>query len=607
MIICPKCNKQLEDGSMFCDACGEKLEVQAAPAPQQEVYAAAPKAPLDIKKIAVIAGAAVAVVLLLILVGSLLFGGAPDYAMYIKDGELVYSNYKKPFEVTEDLADGIGNSELASSAYAIGYYTYLTEDGKKLFYLDEKGSGNSGGVLMVRNVAKPKSEPTKLDSDVRHFMVNENGNLVTYIKYDSDGSGTLYTHNLKEKTKIKSDVTSFVASLDGKTVIYETTDSDLYLKKGNKEADKIASEISELIHVNKSFSEIYYTKNDSLYLKKGSKDAEKVCSDVGDIIKFYEDGKFYYTEAEEEAEDGEDTKVDVSASTEASNAGDMIDAMVEKATKTLCYFDGKEKKVISEEYYGGYRASADEKVIAYSTVSASDISEEDMSKGLDAFKVWHVAFEEKSTEISLDDIYGLRITNDGKAAYVWTVEPEDEEDDDADEDTKDAKESTANLYKIKLSEKLGKAEEIDTEVYPSGISVTSDGHVIYFKDVKDNEGELFIDAKKIDDDVKLNSVTYMKDSKKVVYYSDWDSEKSRGTAEIATLKGKTTKIGDDISNMVITPDDEVLFLTEYKNNQGELYRFSGSKAKKLDDDVVGILHYNNYTNAVAREYGWIKD
>ncbi len=593
MIICPKCNKELEDGTQVCDACGEILS-----APEAAPEAAKPA--FNVKKLAVIGVAAVAVIILAIFIGSLIFGGgSPDYALYIKDGEMVFANnFKKPYEVTDELADGVENSQLASMADQLGYYTYLTDDGKKLFYIDD------GDDLYYRDATNAKAEAKKLASGISgRFMVNEKGNIVTYIK-----DGSLYQHDLKDQTKIKGDVDGFIASLDGKKIIFSISDAeekqDLYLKNGKKDAEKIASNIEDVLYVNKSFSKIYVLKEDAVYLKDGSKDLAKICSDVESVIKFYEDGTFYYVEKEEEkAEDAE-------MPTETS---DIIDRLVEEATDTLCFFNGKEKKVITTQYYNGGRSVCyDKEILAYCAVNRSEITDKDYEDGLyglDEFTEWYIAIEDKAAKIDLDDIYGVRIARNGKVAYVWTVEKEEEKDDGVDEadEAPAEKEPTATLYKIKLSDSVGKAEKFDEEVYPSSIGVTSAGNVIYYKDVKDGKGDLYVDKVKIDTDVALSSYAYLKDSKKILYFCDMDEKGEKGTLKIATLKGKSTKVGDDVYDYEITPNEDILFLKDYKNYKGELHLFTGSKAKKLDDDVVGIIGYTSYTKSVAAQYGWIKD
>lgn len=593
MIICPKCNKQLEDGTQFCDACGENLAVANQPAPE-----AAPEAKkaLDIKKLAVLGVAAVAIIALVIFIGSLIFGGGePNYALYIKDGEMQFTTFgKSSLEVTDKLFDGAGNAELAQYASRFGYYTYLTEDGNKLFYIDKCDS--DGFTLYVRNPNKPKEEPIKIDTGIQYYLVNEKGTIVTYLKY-TDGEGVLYQHDLKDKTKIKGEVDDFIVTMDGKKILFQTDDGSIFLKNGSKDAEKIVSEADSIEYANKDLSKIYYTKENNLYLKKGNKDPEKLCSEVGNVIQVYDNGSFYYTKAVEEEEDGAEER-DVEL-----NAESIIESIMKEYASTLCFYNGKESKTISECYYGNHRISQEREVIIYAEIDEDELTEENSYNVSEAIK-YNIAVKADISEIKVENISGIRLANDGKTAYVISTEKIEAKADEADAEA-EPKEPQTDIYKIKIGSKAEAAEKYDEEIYASYVSLTKDGNVIYFKEVKNNKGELYINKTKIDDDVKLGSVTYLEDSKKVAYYSDWNDEKAYGTLEIATLKGKTTKISDDVVNMVITPAEDVLYIKEYKNNKGELYRFSGNKSKKIDEDVVAIITYNSYTEMVYESLGWI--
>jgi len=598
MIICPKCNKQLEDGTLFCDACGENLAAANQPAPEAAPAPEAKKT-LDIKKLAVLGVAAVAIIALVIFLGSLIFGGGePNYALYIKDGEMQFTTFgKSSLEVTDNLFEGVGNAELSQMASQIGYYNHLTKDGNKLFYIDK--ADQSGFTLYVRNPNKPKEEPIKIDTGISQYLVNEKGTLVTYLKY-VDGEGVLYQHDLKDKTKIKGEVDSFVATLDGKKILFQIEDGSIFVKDGSKDPEKVVSEADSLEYVNKDFSKIYYTKENNLYFKKGNKDAEKICSDVGNVIQIYDSGALYYTKAVEEAEENDGIN-EQDIDTES-----IVESIMKEYAKTLCFYDGKESKTITESYYGNYRVSEEREVFVYAEIDEDELTEENKYEISEAIK-WNIAIKAEVSEINVENIAGVRLTADGKTAYVISTEKikvDAEADTDSESDA-EPKEPQTDLYKIKIGSKPEAAEKYDEEIYANYVSVTVNGNVIYYKEVKNNKGELYVDKNKIDDDVKIGSVIYLEDSKKVAYFSDWNDEKAYGTLEIATLKGKTTKVADDVANMVITPAEDVLYIKEYKNNKGELYRFSGNKSTKIDEDVVAILGYNSYTNTIYERLGWI--
>ena len=171
MIVCPKCGKELPDGTKFCSKCGEnlaELAAQAAPqdaapqnaapqdaapqdaapqqaapqqaapqqaVPQQTAPQAAPQtavaqqaAPQDgeaqeatnekKKKIVKFAAIGVAALVFLFLIISLFSGkkSGKHYAIYLKDKELTYSTLKAKgsWQITEKLAkdSDIGTASL---------------------------------------------------------------------------------------------------------------------------------------------------------------------------------------------------------------------------------------------------------------------------------------------------------------------------------------------------------------------------------------------------------------------------------------------------------------------------------------------------------------
>jgi hypothetical protein len=44
--------------------------------------------------------------------------------------------------------------------------------------------------------------------------------------------------------------------------------------------------------------------------------------------------------------------------------------------------------------------------------------------------------------------------------------------------------------------------------------------------------------------------------------------------------------------VIITPDNEILYLTEYnvEKSRGELWRYNGGKAVMVDEDVTAVLN-----------------
>ncbi len=678
---CPKCNTPLADGAQFCENCGEKV-VAAAAQPQtifcpncgmqtssefaycQNCGASVaekkpkepkePKTPKESKPVQIpkkligMGVAAVAVILVIVLLASLIFGGSSknNYALYIKDSEIYYNDFSgDPMQVTNRLFDmsvsGLTNAYLESNAYEIGYYNRLSADGKILFFVDkiDATSDSSGAYsLFYRYINKPKQEAVKIDSDVLSYVINEKANCVTYLK-KGDTENVLYQHDLKEKEKIDSGVDDYYVSDDGKKIIYTNIEGNLYLKNSGKDKEKLESEVTSIQYIDEKLSTVYFVKEDSLYKKSGTKDKEKIASGVNDVLYMYESGEMYYTKSEAGEVSllnyVEDDKKDADAamteptrpsrsnysSTTDYNAAyaayqtarDEYDAKVtrdslrttlsemtmEQQSYTLCYFDGKEEKVITESYVEySSRAAEERAVIVYKTYNQTSVSKVKLSEITNVYDVqsmvtaalysasdYYIAIKEAATLVDTTEGTAFDIDEAGKNVYYIDDISEPSTDSISDYST------YGDLYKIEISKTVGKAELFDSDVSTYYSYFVADDQYLYFKDVKDGKGELYINKTKIDYDVRIAYVSYLEDSKKVAYYTDWSTEKQYGTLKTATLKGKTTKVADDVHSYRITPDEQILYIYDFSltSYKGELYLFKGKKAEKIDDDVVAIL------------------
>lgn len=677
MITCPNCNKQLEDGTKFCDNCGKQIietifcqncgkETSTEFAFCQNCGAslsdeaivsdngkkkkfALPKRPFKIsKKLIAIGSACIALVLVAAIVLSTLFsgGGSNNFALYLKDGEVYFTNISKiePWQVTTRLIDddSIDNDDLADSAYTLGYYTHLSNDGKILFYVDKITEDSAGASLFYRYVNKPKQEPVKIDSDVASYSVSENGKLVTYLKGEE---GILYQHNLTDKEKIDSEVSAFEVSDDGKKIGYLNKEGGMYLKYAGKDKEKLDSEVSRISYINEDFNTVYYIKEDSLYKKVEGKDKEKIASDISSVIKVYESGEIYYLKSnssninlidyvEDDLKEADaamtlpqtpeypsywdyDDYDDYQAATDRYHEAyeeyqiakqawngklerdaireDLAEAKMPDFSGTLYYYDGKVEKVLTDAYaydtfgFANNTIAEDNPVIIFSIYNQSSITKvklseidyvsevEDMVEAaLYSSSEKYIAIKDSSSVIEQTEAKNFNITSDGKTVYFL---------DDVSEES-----YHGDVYKMSISgNEVSKTELYDSDVYPS-FSLTNNGQIVYFKDVKASKGELYVDKQKIDYDVNLYNFTYLDESDAVVYMVDWNDEKDYGT--LKTFKnGKAIKIADDVHSYNTTPNGEILYLYDYSTNynKGELFIYKNNKAEKIDDDVVAII------------------
>lgn len=355
-MICPNCHKELPNDARFCDACGTPLVAETAqpepipepqpmyepqpepqpefvvppipePQPVQQTYEPQPvpqqmyeqppqqwenMPPMPPQKkskkkffviggiAAGVAAIAVAVVLLIMNMGG---GGRTDYALYLKDGEICYTDFTENgrMELTDRLFSSGKPSaeEMSYFGTTLSYRVAFSADGKRVFYCDRSDTG-SGFTLYFRDLSRPKIEPIKLDSDVRwSFAINSAGTEVFYTKSD----GSLYRHDLMQREKIASDTyDSFGVADDCKKIFYGANYSydsgtfDIYLWHANGEKVKLASDVSAVPAASADMSVLYYLRDDALYRQvEGADEREKLAGDIYNLICCYPDGQAYYT------------------------------------------------------------------------------------------------------------------------------------------------------------------------------------------------------------------------------------------------------------------------------------------------------------------------
>ncbi|MBQ8797280.1 MAG: zinc ribbon domain-containing protein [Oscillospiraceae bacterium] len=694
MITCPKCNKELEDGTKFCDDCGEQIvetifcqncgqqtsteyafcqycgaslvaeQPEEEPKRENKIQAILSKVP---KKMLMIgAGALAAVVLVIVILAIALSGGKKNnYILYLKDKEMYFTQVSKlkPWQVTENLVDtdGIENAQLGYAAEYLGSYVQMSKDGKNLFYVDKISDG--GMTLYYRSATNAKKEPVKIDSDVSHYQISENGKILIYLKGEE---GDLYKHDLKDKEKIATEVSSFYMSKDAKTLIWENEEGDLYMQKGNKDKEKLDSEIGNIEMVSEDFKTVWYVKEGSFYELVLGKDKEKLASDVYSVLAVYESGEFYYLKSdttekvlydyvdddlaasdaamtepvypeyptypdypyswnyetyeayeaayaeyqkkydEVEKKYNEDLDKYYAARDEwwAKDSRDstresLKNEKIEQTVYTLYYNNGKEDKELTANYTSGSAEySWDEQILIYGASEKGEVGKMKMSEIESYWDVYNKVTEEednasevyialKDTVTTVDQTAAeaFWIAENGKAVYF--LDNVDYGDEEAEEPSD--KEPHGELYKMEISgTKVKKTELYDSDVYYNKISLKDNGKLLYYKNYKNSKGELYLDKEKVADDVA--SYIYNADSNTVACMTDWNSEKSYGSLKL-WKKGKLEKVEDDVHSYRLTPNGELLFIKEYstKNYKGELYILKGSKAKKIDDDVVAII------------------
>ncbi len=620
MFICPQCGNELDDNDLFCCHCGTivkkpEVEMPAENTTEKEASKEAKKHKMLPKKLiaGIVAGVALVVAATIILV-TLFAAPKPNYALYIKDGELFYMDIddREPIEITKNLYDGDAML-FTDSSYAI-----LSDDGDTIFYID-KMKNTANYSLYYRSVSDTEQEPVKIDSYISRYYINRDADCITYIKDYDNGCGDLYRHNLESRDKIASEVTYFSVSSDGKSIVYLDTDNDLYIKYDGEDRQKTDSEIDRVFYVNQDFDTVYYTKDGSLYKNIIGEEKIRIASDVGDKMQFYESGEIYYVKSQVEdvplinyVEDNMKEK-DAAMKEPAVDAGEekwseylekesrdrLRENLNEKTVKIynniLCYYDGKKETVITEEYNNFAAISEDAPVAVFNKYEREEIEKvkitdieyaTDVRNMVDATLYpetkSYIAIKGKMFEIVQDKPTEFRITSDGKAIYF--LDNVENKYDDEDKYLGRA----GNAYRIDIAEnKPHKQELYDKNVFEEYVGLSEDNRYFYFKEIDKLNGTLYVDKQKIDTNV-LMFYFKIQENGNVLYMKDWDTEKERGTLKL--YDGKAREIADEVYSYELTPDGEVVYLRDYslERVKGDLYIYDG-ESECIDYDVSAIL------------------
>lgn len=633
---CPQCGQIITDNSPFCPNCGNPLNgpdlhKNGDQKTRGEEPDGGKTGQKKSKKGFIFAGIGVVLVAALVLVFVLISGNtggsSKNYAVYVKDKEIYYTGFSKndPLQVTSRLADSgdIDNYDFASNSGELGAMCRLSKDGSLLFFPDRLSYSDDGYSLYWRNINKPKEEAVKIDSDVLTYSVSEDSSYITYRKND-----TLYQYDRKkeDKQKIASDVRMYNVSDDGKIILYMNTENVLYRAEKGADREKIDSDVSSLSYVSDDLATVLYIKDGTLYRKNGDSDKEKISSDVDNVLASYESGEIYFIKADTAEVPLSDYVYDDKKESDASlkepeypgwnateaeyeayqNAYDEYNAKLQRdnfrqyleeekmelTTYTLCYYDGEEETTVSDSFsYNSYSRAVDEAVITYTAYDAEDdigvkLSELEnvydvsnmVTDALYSASEVYVAVGSTVCPLDRETSGSLTLSRDGKELYYFDEISENGE--------------YGELYKVEISSsgELENTELYESDVYPGMIYFVSDDKLLYFKDYKENKGEMYINQEKVDYDVYMYTINYDEDLDKVIYFTDWNSEKGYGTLKLYSKK-EAKKIADDVRDYSTLPNGDVLYLYDYsqKYYHGDLYLWSGKNAEKIDDSVVCIL------------------
>ena len=650
MITCSKCGALLSDDAKFCENCGANLAEEAAPQPveapapempQQTEVPAAPVTKKSPKKFLLLGGIALAAVIAIVAALLLLTGGSKnaDFVLYAKDKKVWFSDFANPMEIT---------GKINLEDFSI-FSLRVSKDGSKVFYAETVNYGENDWTynaasytLLYKDLSKKDPQAVKIDTNVSYYVINDSG---TRVLYEKDGS--LYLHNLKDKTRITNKLNRVWSwNKDLTKVVYATVSGDddardlYYWTDGAEKGEKLVSNYSNITYINEALSVVYYTKDAgtegvpkyNLYKQTiGKDDAQKIATGI-ESASVMESGEIYYIKKDSGVERTlSDFLVDDLKASDAAmqdpwyqsftNLQDKQAAQKAWAEKqerdsirqqakgkitvysyTLYYYDGKESvevtDAMADNYLENWAYNTATAVVSIraenATVKISELSGifelREFALGRDGD--YALVIGQELIELDLEEIYGCILDGNSNVLYALCEYDEEEE--------------TGDLYKFSISKgKVGNAKLVDTDVYADRIDILWDASISYFKDCTFTEseyysqleyGDLYIDGKLVEYDVQPGILSVY-DTKTVYYITDINEDEDSDILTV-TIKmyrnGKSSLIAEEAYDFGMTLNGDLLYMTDYKREKGDLYRYTGGKSVFVDEDVYGILYPSLY-------------
>lgn len=288
MAYCSKCKRDYPENMKFCHECGSPLEIKSSE--EENAVAEVASASAEVKRAKTKLGAQKTVLFLSLItvvvafamiVGVLLIVGIaaekPNYALYVRDGELVYVGVSNRESI--NLTDSVDSVD--------GYLITVSRDRQYIIYPGAKAY-DGGYSLYVKSLRDSDKTDVKISSSVLRYEPSDDGRSIVYL----EGDGDLYRYDIndEDKSKVSTEVKYFAVSENFKNVLYITKDGKLCV-----DSEAIAEGVDDVRYYSNDFSLIAYSKSRELNVIVDLKESKKLLDYYGGLEAFGEDGAFLYT------------------------------------------------------------------------------------------------------------------------------------------------------------------------------------------------------------------------------------------------------------------------------------------------------------------------
>ena len=452
-------------------------------------------------------------------------------------------------------------------------YPQISKDGSKFFYI--KGEERRLNIYDLSS-----GEYATLAREVSSFFINDAGDYMIYQTY-RDGEYSVHEMVINgivgENNRIDSDARLREVYANDRIVYYINDDYDLYFKEFNKDRVRIAYEIDSIVAVANSTS-IYFIKSEEVANKLSTYVSNDLGDDINDEYKenltenlenednaviYYTDNLYYWSPSSPSG--------GVLVASDLLNVYNIYHSSYMSRTPLVIYqkntiSTGGIKKLseyVSEVgYYDPYQVMRDIRYDVYDARKASD----------DYF----IAYQENESVIDCYNARDFAITPDGVVCYL------DEYNDDR---------GYGILKTISVHEgALTRPAKIDDDVMSFRFG-NGNANIYYFKDVKNDTGDMFLDTIRIAQDVYINSFYNYKGSDAFLYYSSYSIRNDYGTLNIFKNGGRT-KIADDVYFFAPISEKSIAYIKDYNSSRqrGDLVLYTeGGAPIPIDTDVTALI------------------
>jgi len=569
-----------------------------------------------------------------------------SYGLYLRDGELYYSSFSgKSRRITEKL----GSEEYSLREISISpdgknavYLDHLEEDGSRDLYfrslhpwedavkLDDNVSlfyvsadykmlvylkdntlyqhdlterkmvaGDVDGfyfsreskVLLWRNeeneyyVKSPDRSPEKVDTSIENGTFSQDLRTVCYLK-----NGALYQKQLgKEKVKIADGVFQILAMFEDGRIYYTTTETVEKSYYDFVEDDLFSSDaaMKEPVYPTLSAapqkpyrhefqSEAAFRSAYEAYQKQYEAYQKEYWAYQSAVDQYYVDLTLWQERLERE---------DLRESLKKKSH-------TEKRCTVHCY-DGKESVALTTQ------AVKEDSVVLSAKAEGSTLlwemaglfAPEKIKIGLlrdpsgvetaleraesEESRLYFLAVKETVTPMDLNPTDRVELDREGKNLYCLSAADENSE---------------GTLYRIPIQRKKpGEKEVYDTGIFADYLTLIDGKTPLYYKNVTEEVGALFLDGALLAEKVKLYSFSYHRETGRLLFFVDWDGEKKSG--RLVLWDGEITAVGENVSSAKFTQAGDLFYLTDWdeKKKKGELYGFCSGTSEKIDEGVFFVL------------------